>query len=70
MDWKPVLDKVRWVDPAVLANTHFYSGDLAHFHLQFFEDPIPSLLYLQYGAPHRTFLDTVGDKARARLSAQ
>ena len=40
-DWKPLLEEVRAVDPAVLANTHFYAGDLARFHLQFIDDPIP-----------------------------
>ena len=61
-DWRPILDEIRKHDPAVLANTQFYAGDLANFHLQFMEDPIPSLLYLQYGALHRTFTDIVGDK--------
>ncbi|MEZ5665978.1 MAG: ABC transporter substrate-binding protein [Alphaproteobacteria bacterium] len=63
-DWRPILDEIRALDPAVLANTHFYAGDLANFHLQFMERPIPSLLYLQYGALHRTFTDIVGDKGK------
>ena len=66
-NWKPLLDEIREVDPAVLANTHFYAGDLARFHLQFMEDPIECLLYLQYGALHRTFLDIVGDKGRGAI---
>jgi branched-chain amino acid transport system substrate-binding protein len=66
-NWKPHLDDIRAVDPAVLANTHFYAGDLARFHLQFIDNPIPCLLYLQYGALHRSFLDIVGDKARGAI---
>ncbi len=66
-NWNPHLDEVRDVDPAVLANTHFYAGDLARFHLQFIENPIPCLLYLQYGALHRTFRDIVGEKAKGAI---
>lgn len=66
-NWKPLLDEARDVDPAVLANTHFYAGDLARFHLQFIDDPLPCLLYLQYGALHRTFIDLVGDKAKGAI---
>lgn len=65
--WNAQLEEIRRVDPAVLANTHFYAGDLARFHMQFIENPIPCLLYLQYGALHRTFLDIVGDKARGAI---
>ena len=66
-NWNSLLDEVRAVDPAVLANTHFYAGDLARFHLQFIENPIPCLLYLQYGALHQTFRDIVGDKAKGAI---
>ncbi len=66
-NWTPLLDEVRAVDPAVLANTHFYAGDLARFHLQFIENPIPCLLYLQYGALHQTFRDIVGAKAKGAI---
>lgn len=61
-DWRPLLEEIRKLDPAVMANTQFYAGELANFQLQFMENPIPSLLYLQYGALHRTFADIVGDK--------
>jgi branched-chain amino acid transport system substrate-binding protein len=66
-NWKPQLEEVRALDPSVLANTHFYSGDLARFHLQFIEAPLPCLLYLQYGALHRSFLDIVGDKGKGAI---
>lgn len=56
-DWRTVLDSVRKVRPAVLANTHFYARDIAHFQMQFLESPINCLVYLQYGAMHRTFIE-------------
>lgn len=66
-DWREVLAEVRRHDPAVLAMTHLYAGDLAKFHLDFMEDPMPCLLYLQYGALHRSFADIVGKKGRGVL---
>lgn len=62
--WRPVLAEARQTNPAVLANTHFYSGDLAQFQLQFMEDPFNSIVYLQYGAMHQSFVDQAGEKAR------
>lgn len=61
-DWKSVLDRVRPLDPGVIANTHFYAVDLAHFQLQFLEKPTNSLIYLQYGAMHHTFRE-IADKS-------
>ncbi|WP_280940226.1 ABC transporter substrate-binding protein [Methylobacterium sp. 10] len=56
-EWRQVIDEVRATNPAVVANTHFYAGDLAYFQRQFMENPIDCLVYLQYGAMHRTFAD-------------
>lgn len=66
-DWRPLLEEIRAEKPSVLAMTHFHSGDLARFHLQFMNDPLPTLLYLQYGALHRTFSELVGEKARGAI---
>ncbi len=63
-DWRPLLEEIRSADPSVLALTHFHAGDLARFHLQFSENPLPVLLYLQYGALHRSFSEMVGEKGR------
>ncbi|MGA0533838.1 ABC transporter substrate-binding protein [Hansschlegelia sp. KR7-227] len=60
--WHDVLDEMRAVDPAVIANTHFYSGDLAHFQLQFMRKPTDSIVYLQYGAMHQSFTDIAQEK--------
>lgn len=66
-NWRELLEQIRELDPAVLANTQFYAGDLAQFHLRFMEKPIPSLLYLQYGALHKSFIDIVGDQAKGAI---
>ncbi|MFO1151699.1 MAG: ABC transporter substrate-binding protein [Alsobacter sp.] len=66
-NWRAVLDEVRKHDPAVVAMTHFHTGDLARFHLQFMEAPLPCLLYLQYGALHRAFSEITGDKAKGAI---
>lgn len=67
-DWRGILDQLRAHDPAVLAMTHFHAGDLARFHLQFMEKPLPVLLYLQYGALHRAFSEITGEKARGVIT--
>lgn len=66
-DWRGMLDEIRQEDPAVLAFTHFHAADMARFHLQFMENPLPVLLYLQYGALHRKFSEIVGDKAQGAI---
>jgi branched-chain amino acid transport system substrate-binding protein len=60
--WRDVLDEVRATNPAIIANTHFYSGDLAHFQLQFMKNPTDSIVYLQYGAMHESFSDIAQEK--------
>lgn len=66
-NWRGVLEDIRKEDPAVLAFTHFHAADMATFHLQFMENPLPVLLYLQYGALHRKFSEIVGEKARGAI---
>lgn len=63
-NWRSILEEIREEDPAVLAFTHFHSADVANFHLQFMENPLPVLLYLQYGALHRRFAEIVGERTR------
>ncbi|MCA0433290.1 MAG: ABC transporter substrate-binding protein [Proteobacteria bacterium] len=67
-DWREALEKIRVHDPAIVAMTHFHAGDLARFHLQFMEKPLPSLLYLQYGALHSAFSEITGEKARGVIT--
>jgi branched-chain amino acid transport system substrate-binding protein len=60
-EWGPVLAKVRQVNPAAIANTHFFAGDIAQCQLQFVENPTNSLFYYQYGALQKDFRDIAGD---------
>jgi branched-chain amino acid transport system substrate-binding protein len=62
-DWREVIVRAQATQPVVIANTHFYASDLASFQKQFMERPSNSLVYLQYGAMHQTFLELAQDKA-------
>lgn len=61
--WRDVLNEARSASPSVLVNTHFYSGDLAQFQMQFMENPLNCIVYLQYGAMHQSFVDIAQEKA-------
>ncbi len=63
-EWRDVLKKLNKINPSAIANTHFYSVDLAHFQKQFLENPTNSLIYLQYGAMHQAFTEVAGEAAR------
>ena len=56
-DWRGVIAEAQATEPAVIANTHFYATDLASFQKQFVQRPSNSLVYLQYGAMHKAFMD-------------
>ncbi len=56
-DWGAALAEALADEPAVIANTHFYAADLASFQKEFVRKPRNSLVYLQYGAMHQTFMD-------------
>lgn len=62
-DWCEVIGEAQASKPAVIANTHFYATDLASFQKQFVRSPSNSLVYLQYGAMHRAFLDIAQESA-------
>ncbi|PZQ15991.1 MAG: amino acid ABC transporter substrate-binding protein [Ancylobacter novellus] len=62
-DWRAALDRARETRPAIIANTHFYASDIAHFQRQFMQKPINCLVYLQYGGMHQTFIDVAGQAA-------
>lgn len=67
-EWGPVLAKVRQVDPAAIANTHFFAGDIAQCQLQFVANPTNSLFYYQYGALQKDFRDIAGDASVGALT--
>ena len=68
-EWGAVLSKVRADEPAVVANTHFYPGDLAQCQIQFAQDPTNSLVYYRHGPLLKAFSDLAGDAARGVLTS-
>lgn len=48
-EWGPTLAKLRKDPPSVIAVTHWVPQDLAQFMIQFVRQPVPSLVYMQYG---------------------
>ncbi|MBR1092593.1 ABC transporter substrate-binding protein [Bradyrhizobium manausense] len=68
-EWGAVLNKVRSQAPAVIANTHFFPGDLAQCQVQFLRQPTNSLMYYQYGPLLKAFSDIAGDAARGVLTS-
>lgn len=68
-EWGAVLRKVRDDAPAVIANTHFYPGDLAQCQVQFAQNPTNSLVYYQYGPLLKAFSDLAGPAARGVLTS-
>lgn len=68
-EWGPVLNKMRALDPAVIANTHFFAGDLANFQRQFVDKPTNSIVYLQYGALLQSFAEVAREAAVGVLTS-
>ena len=68
-EWGAVLNKVRSEAPAVIANTHFFPGDLAQCQVQFIQQPTKSLFYYQYGPLLKAFSDIAGEAARGVLTS-
>lgn len=68
-EWGAVLNKVRADPPAVIANTHFFPGDLAQCQVQFLQQPTNSLFYYQYGPLLKAFSDIAGEAARGVLTS-
>jgi branched-chain amino acid transport system substrate-binding protein len=52
-NWHGIIDDALACDPAVLANTHFYAGDLAQFQIQLMD---------HRGAMHHTCQDIAREK--------
>ncbi|WP_225340138.1 ABC transporter substrate-binding protein [Agrobacterium tomkonis] len=68
-EWGSVLNKVRAEKPAVIANTHFFPGDLAQCQVQFMQQPTNSLVYYQYGPLLKAFSTIAGEAARGVLTS-
>lgn len=68
-EWGVVLDKIRPLNPACIANTHLFAGDLANFQRQFVANPTNSLVYLQYGALLQSFADVAKEAAIGAMTS-
>ena len=66
-EWQLAIDRARETRPAILANTHFYASDIAHFQQQFARKPMNCLVYLQWGGMHQTFLDIANTSAEGAI---
>ena len=62
-DWGPLLSRVRQDDVSVLFTTTFSPADNAAMIQQFVENPMPAVLYQQYGPSVPEYLDLAGPAA-------
>jgi branched-chain amino acid transport system substrate-binding protein len=62
-DWGPLLSSVRGDDVSVLFTTTFSPADNAAMAQQFVENPMPAVLYQQYGPSVPEYLDLAGPAA-------
>ena len=62
-DWGPLLSRVRRDDVSVLVTTTFSPADNAAMAQQFVENPMPAVLYQQYGPSVPEYLELAGPAA-------
>lgn len=62
-DWGPLLSQVRGEEVSVLFTTTFSPADNAAMIQQFVENPMPAVLYQQYGPSVPEYLELAGDAA-------
>jgi len=62
-DWRAFLASVREDEPAVIINTDYLPGNAATFMTQFLENPIDSLVFIQYAPSVPEFLELTADRA-------
>lgn len=62
-DWGPLLSRVRGDDVSLLFTTTFSPADNAAMIQQFTENPMPAILYQQYGPSVPEYLDLAGSAA-------
>lgn len=68
-EWGPTLAKLRQDPPGMIAITHFFPQDQAQFMLQFMNDPMDSLVYMQYGASLAAFRDIAAEASEGVIYA-
>ncbi len=62
-DWGPMLSKVRDTNPGVFFSVDYNPADNAAMIKQFASNPVPALVYQQYGPSVPEYLDLAGDAA-------
>jgi branched-chain amino acid transport system substrate-binding protein len=62
-DWRPYLQKMREAEASFIINTDFIITNGAKFLTQFLEQPINSLIFIQYAPSVPQFLDLTKEKA-------
>lgn len=68
-DWGAILSKVRDNPPAMLFTTDYNPADNAAMAKQLAANPIPSLVYQQYGPSVPEYMDLAGDAANGIIWA-
>ena len=68
-DWGPLLSKVRDNPPGMLFTTTYNPADNAAMVKQWVADPLPCLLYQQYGPSVPEYLELAGDAANGIIWA-
>ncbi len=68
-DWGPMLAPVRDNPPAILFTTTYNPADNAAMIKQWVANPLPSLIYQQYGPSVPEYLDLAGDAANGIIWA-
>lgn len=68
-DWGPLLSNVRDNPPAILFTTTYNPADNAAMIKQFVANPLPSIIYQQYGPSVPEYLDLAGDAANGVIWA-
>jgi branched-chain amino acid transport system substrate-binding protein len=68
-DWGPLLSKVRDNPPSVLFTTTYNPADNAAMAKQWAANPLPTLIYQQYGPSVPEYMDLAGDAANGIIWA-
>jgi branched-chain amino acid transport system substrate-binding protein len=68
-DWGPMLSKVRDANPAVFFSVDYNPADNAAMVKQWVQNPIPALVYQQYGPSVPEYLELAGDAANGIMWA-
>jgi branched-chain amino acid transport system substrate-binding protein len=66
-DWRAILTKIRAEAPDVIVNTDYLPANGATFMTQFMENPINSLMFIQYGPSVPEFVELTKEQSNGVL---